>query len=261
MIDVSEIQLEGIFIHQVGNKLKEEGYKINSEETSFSDDEAQTYLLQYLLSSFTFNEVYNFTHASELSLNEIFTFVKRVFEAPDTLYQASVDIAKHLYEKSLHPKILGGELCICYFKNCSFDGVGTNAIGFFKSEVKDIFLKFETKKGAVDIKHEDGININRLDKGCLVFNIEEGTGYKVCTIESNKANDTQYWKNDFLNIKPAADIYHQTKDFLSITKDFVTKQLSDEFSVSKADHPCLILKHMKASIKKNLRRRYLTTQG
>jgi hypothetical protein len=234
MIDFTQIQFEGIFIHQVGNKLRDEGLKISSKDISFADSDTSSYLLKYFLSPFNNNEVYNFFHPSELSLNEVYFFVKGLFAAPDNLYQASIDISKHLYEKSTHPKISGGELCVCYFKNCLFDGVTADAIGIFKSEAKDVFLKFDSVKNNFKIKHESGININKLDKGCLIFNLEEDNGYKVCIIDSNKSNETQYWKNEFLNIKPASDNYHFTKDFLSITKEFVTKQISEEFEISKA---------------------------
>lgn len=235
MIDFTQIQFEGIFIHQVGNKLRDEGLKISSKDISFADDNTESYLLKYFLSPFNNNEVYNFSHPSELDLNEIYVFVKRLFASPKILYQSSIDISKHLYENSTHPKISGGELCVCYFKNCLFDGVTTDAIGFFKSENKDVFLKFDSVSNNLKIKHESGINVNKLDKGCLVFNLEKDSGYKVCIIDSNKSNDTQYWKNEFLNIKPASDNYHFTKDFLSITKEYVTKKLSEDFEVSRAD--------------------------
>ncbi len=65
--------------------------------------------------------------------------------------------------------------------------------------------------------------------------MNEESGYRVCITDSNRSNDTQYWKNDFLNIKPASDNYQFTKTFLSITKDFVTKSLPENFEVSKAD--------------------------
>lgn len=234
MIEFTDIKLDGIYVHQVGNKLRDENLKISKEDISFSDDETQSYLLKYFLSPFNNNEVYNFSHPSELELNEIFLFVKRLFLSPEQLYKISIDISKHLYEQSTHPKINGGDFCICFFKNCSFDGINCDAIGFFKSEVKDVFLKFDSINDKVNIKHENGINVNKLDKGCLVFNLEEENGYKVCIIDS-KSKDTQYWKNDFLNIKPASDNYHFTNNFLSITKEYVTKQLSDEFEVSKAD--------------------------
>ncbi len=235
MIDFTQIQFEGIFIHQVGNKLRDEGLKISSDDISFENIETKSYLLKYFLSSFTNNEVYKFSHTSELSLNAIYIFVERLFASQETLYQSSIDISKHLYENSTHPKINGGELSVCYFTKCTLDGVTTDAIGLFKSESKDVFLKFDSNSNNFKIRHESGININKLDKGCLIFNLEKESGYKVCIIDSNKSNDTQYWKNDFLNIKPASDNYHHTKDFLSFTKEFVTKQLSEEYEVSKAD--------------------------
>lgn len=235
MIDFTSVQLEQIAIHQVGNKLRDEGLKVSSENVDIEDSETRNYLLKYFLSPFDNNEVYNFTHPSELNLNEIYFFVKKIFSNPDSLFENSVEIAKHLYEKSTHPKVNAGELCICYFKKCSLDGTTADAIGFFKSEGKDVFLKFDSVKSNFKIKHESGINVNKLDKGCLIFNIEKTNGFKVCVIDSNKSNDTQYWKSDFLNIKPASDDYHFTKDFLSITKNFVTKQLDEEFEVSKAD--------------------------
>jgi hypothetical protein len=240
MIDFTQIRFEGIFIHQVGNKLRDEGLKISSNVISFADDDTESYLLKYFLSPFNDNEVYNFSHPSELNLNEIYVFVKRLFASPKSLYQSSIDISKHLYENSTHPKISGGELCICYFENCLFDGVITDAIGFFKSESKDVFLKFDSVTNDFIIKHESGINVNKLDKGCLIFNLDEALGYKVCIIDSNKSNDTQYWKNDFLNIKPASDSYQFTKAFLSITKEFVTKTLSKNFEISKADQIVLL---------------------
>lgn len=235
MIDFTSVHLEQIAIHKVGNKLRDEGLNISSQNVDVEDSETINYLLKYFLSPFDNNEVYNFTHPSELNLNEIYFFAKKIFSKPESLFENSVEIAKHLYEKSTHPKINAGELCICYFKKCSLDGTISDAIGFFKSEGKDVFLKFDTVKSNFKIKHESGINVNKLDKGCLIFNIEKANGFKVCVIDSNKSNDTQYWKNDFLNIKPASDDYHFTKDFLSITKDFVTKQLDEEFEVTKAD--------------------------
>ncbi len=234
MIEFTSIKLEGIYIHEVGNKLRDENVKIAKEEISFSNDETESYLLKYFLSPFNNNEVYNFFHPTELELNEVYLFVKRLFSSPELLYKTSIDVSKHLYSQSNHPKINGGDLCVCFFKNCMFDGIMCDAIGFFKSEVKDVFLKFNSIDNGVNINHENGININKLDKGCLVFNLEEENGYKVCIIDS-KSRDTQYWKNDFLNIRPASDNFHFTNDFLSMTKEYVTKHLSNKTEVSSTD--------------------------
>lgn len=224
MIEFTDMKLDAICVHQVGNKLRDENLKFSKENSSFSNIETERYLLKYFLSPFSNNEVYNFTHPSELNLNEAYVFAKRLFASPELLYKTSIDISKHLYEKSTHPKINGGELCVCYFKNCSFDGIKCDAVGLFKSEIKDVFLKIDTTADKANIKHENGININRLDKGCLIFNIEEERGYNVCIIDS-KSKDTQYWKDEFLRIKPASDNFHYTNNFLDIAKQFITNKL------------------------------------
>lgn len=231
MIDFAEVQLESIYIHRVGNKLRDEGIDISDRNLKFESEDTQKYLMRYFLSPFNNNELYNFHYATDISLNDVYTFTKKIFSNPQSIYEVSIDISKHLYEKSTHPKINGGDFCVCFFKNCFLDGQKTDAIGLFKSEKKDIFLKFN----ASNVRHESGVNIDKLDKGCLIFNIDEGNGFKVCMVDSNKSNGTQYWKDDFLSIKPASDDYHFTKDFLSITKDFVTKHLDESFEVSKAD--------------------------
>ncbi len=234
MIEFSEVKLESFCVHQVGNKFRDENVKISKENSSFADTDTESYLLKYFLTSFKDNEMYNFTHSSDLEMNEIYTLSKRLFSSPDLLYKTSVAISKRLYEKSIHPKINEGDLCICYFKNCLVDGVSCDAIGLFKSEVKDVFLKIDSTLEKTNVAHERGINIQKLDKGCFIFNLEEESGYKVCIVDT-KSKETHYWKEDFLRIKPASDNYHNTNDFLAITKQFLTKKLPDDFEVSKSE--------------------------
>lgn len=231
MIDFTGVTLETIYIHKVGNKLRDEGIEVSDKNPILESEDTEKYLLSYFLSPFSNNEVYNFHYPTDLDLNDTYIFAKRIFANPENFYDLSIDLSKHLYAKSLHPKINSGEFCVCYFKDCLFEGKKTNAIGLFKSEKKDVFLKLNSSK----VRHENGVHIKKLDKGCLIFNIEEENGFKVCIVDSNKSNETQYWKDDFLCIRPANDNYHFTKDFLSITKSFVTKQLEQDFEVSKAD--------------------------
>ncbi len=68
MLDFTQIKLEGISVHQVGNKLRDEGLQISNEEISFGDGDTETWLMKYFLSPFSDNEVYNFSHTSDLSL-------------------------------------------------------------------------------------------------------------------------------------------------------------------------------------------------
>lgn len=123
-----------------------------------------------------------------------------------------------------------------YFKNCILNGDALDAIGLFKSENKDTFLEVEQVNDVFKIESRKGININKLDKGCLIFKTEKENGYVVSIVDNtNKGNEAQYWKDDFLGVQPIANEYHQTSQFLNITKQFVTKQLDEEFEISKPD--------------------------
>lgn len=235
MIDFTSVKLLKLATHFVGNKLRDEGFRISSEHSNIANDDTKAYLLKYFFSPFQVNEVFNFTNPTELALNAVYTLASRVFRNNETFYENSVEIVKHLYESSTHPKVNGGEINVCLLSDVFMEGEKSLAIGLFKSESKDIFLKFDQTRDNYLIKYENGVSIGRLDKGCIIFNIGTNNGYKVCIVDSNKSNDAQYWKNDFLNIRPSSDSYHFTKNFLSVTKEYVTKQLNEEFEVSKAD--------------------------
>lgn len=74
-------------------------------------------------------------------MNEIYNYVKHIFDNSDQFYEQSVNIAKHLYEVSVHPNIKAGELCIVYLQNCIIDDNVTDAVGIYKSESKDYYLQ------------------------------------------------------------------------------------------------------------------------
>jgi hypothetical protein len=83
---------------------------------------------------------------------------------------------------------------------------------------------------------EDGININKLDKGCLVFKQNKSEGYRVCVVDNtNKQNDAQYWIKDFLQVEPVANDYHYTNDVLGMCKLFIHNELPEKFEVNKSE--------------------------
>jgi len=76
-----------------------------------------------------------------------------------------------------------------------------DAVGLFKSENKDTYLKVEPVMEGYEIESRQGININKLDKGCLVFNTDKENGYVLSIVDNtNKGNEAQYWKDDFLSV-------------------------------------------------------------
>ena len=234
-LDFIQVELQQLITHHVGNKLRDEKYLLSIEATNI-EDETKNFLLRYFLLPVKAEEFYSFTHSVKLELNNIYSVVENIFSSPKTFIPNSQSIAKLLYEQSMHPKIKEGELNIAYFSNVVLDDEVVDAIGIFKSETNVPFLKMKNQKSKFTINHDYGFEIKGIDKGCIIFNTAQQNGYKILIIDNaNKSSEAQYWKDDFLKVKPVANDFHQTNQFLGIAKDFVTKKLSEEFEVSKAE--------------------------
>ncbi len=116
----------------------------------------------------------------------------------------------------------------------------------FKSENKDTFIKVCPSENIFSIEKQEGISINKLDKGCLIFNIEKENGYVVAVVDNTgKGSDAQYWIEDFLHVRPRKDEYYNTQNVLSLTKNFIVKELPKQFEVSKAAQVELLSKYGK----------------
>ncbi|WP_279070495.1 nucleoid-associated protein [Alistipes timonensis] len=227
--------IKNIYCHYVGNRTTEEGIALSSKELNPSDKIMEK-LLTFFLIPLKMDYLNVFYHEADLNLNEVYTYASKIFENPKTLGEQSVNLAKHLYEHSNHPKIKGGEFYVVYFKECVIDGKAVDAIGLFKSENKDTFLKVYPSDDGFEIESQQGVNINKLDKGCLIFNTEKENGYVVAVVDNtNKGAEAHYWIDDFLHIRQRKDEYYNTQNIISMTKNFVTKALPQEFEISKAD--------------------------
>ncbi|WP_295771118.1 nucleoid-associated protein [uncultured Mucilaginibacter sp.] len=249
MVTSFEASLQTISVHHVGNPLQDERYALSDAPIELKDEIIPRLLMQYFLSPFEkTNEVYHLMHpGDDLHLNEIHYYCTDIFEDKKRFHELSQQIAKHLYSTSGHPKIKAGEVYIGYFTNVQLEGELLDAIGIFKSENKETFLKVYPQEGGFGLDYEENaININKLDKGCLIFNVQKEDGYKVVAIDqTNRSNDAVYWKDDFLKLKVRNDNFNQTNNTLSIYKNFVTQKLDDEFEMSKADKIDLLNRSMK----------------
>lgn len=222
-------------INYVGNK-SDNDLLIQSKKIVSLSETIKTYLKEYFLSQFKTVEYFQLFHETTLPLNEVFVYSSQIFDNPECLFEQSVNLAKHLYEQSTHPKIKGGEFYTVYFKDCLLDGETMDAVGLFKSENKDTFLKVLREGGNFNLESEQGINIKKLDKGCLIFNKDRENGYVVAVVDNtNRGVDAQYWIDDFLHVRQRKDEYANTENVMAMAKQFITKELPKEFEVPKAD--------------------------
>lgn len=250
MVSFFEASLDTISVHHVGNQAAGEMYSLSEVPLELKDDIIPNLLMQYFLKPFEkANEVYHLTHSSgDLNLNELHHFATQVFDDKAQFHAVSEQISKHLYKVANHPNIKGGELYVVYFNKVQIEGNPLDAIGIFKSENKETYLKVYPDKGGFQVDYEENaININKLDKGALILNIERENGYKVVVIDkTNGGQDAAvYWKEQFLQLKIRNDSFNQTSNALGIYKNFVTQKLDDEFEMSKADKIDLLNRSMK----------------
>lgn len=244
MIQCDGSCVNNIILHKVGNKGIDEGIKF-SKSTLKVDELLTNILAKYFISPFKSEIYFRLFHQVDLRLNEVYTYISSIFDDPALLHEQSVNLAKHLYDQSTHPKIKGGEFYVVYFKDCTVDGKTVDAIGLFKSENKDTFLKIYPSQDGFEIESEKGININRLDKGCIIFNLEKENGY-LMTIADNtnkgKGAEAKYWTEDFLNVKPRQDGYYYTENILSLYNNYISNELPRKFEISKAEQALLYSK-------------------
>ncbi|MBP2651760.1 MAG: 37kDa nucleoid-associated protein [Firmicutes bacterium] len=235
MFDFSNIKLEKLVIHKVGNKLREEGIGLSPALYELDDANVEELLLKYFLSPFKEKVLYKLFHETDIHLNEVYNYASAAFIRPDTFYEQSVKVVKHLYEKATHPKIRGGEFYMAYFSGCTIDDQLVDALGLFKTERKENYLKVIESRNGVAVGVDTGINIKKLDKGCIIFNSESMSGYRVAVVDNASDNEAVYWKDEFLRLVNVEDEYFHTQNQLNMCRDFAENVYGPLYQADKKD--------------------------
>lgn len=239
-----QTNIKSLSVHRVGNHQRKELLTLSKAPIQLTE-ELQDLLHLYFLQPFDREEYFEFVHDSNLDLHEVYTYVSQIFENQESLHDQSIQLATHLYKRSTHPNIKQGEFYTVYFENVILEGEMMDAVGLFKSENKDTYLQVESKDHEFSIESEEGINIKKLDKGCLIFNTEKENGYRVAIVDkTNRQYEAQYWIDDFLQVKQREDNYFNTENTLTMYKNFVTKNLSNELALNKADQADMLNRTM-----------------
>jgi hypothetical protein len=244
MIDFTRAQLTHFIIHFVGNKGGGEELTLSENVFEFKDDFVKDTVLRYFLSPFKTDIYHKFKNKSEFDLKNVKSLSEKIFDSRKNFVENSKHIAQVLYDQSMHPKIKGGEFYVCFFKDAIVDGELCDAIGFFKTENKETYLKVYQHVDAFDIDCEQGIDINKLDKGCLIFNTEKDSGFKMSIIDTNNkiAECATYWEYDFLGAVIKENAFYHTNNFIESCRGFCEEVLTEENNVSKADQMMMLNK-------------------
>lgn len=239
-LDFDAVKFGKLAVHWVGNKTQEEDLVLSNLPAEIEDLAIRQLLMSYFLGPFKEPAFFHLNLGEEADTetteNEVFKLVAKIFEDEKFFFAHSVELAKYLYWISTHPSIKGGEFFVCLLRDCFVDGETVDALGLFKCEKKETFLKVFPSNESFELRKDQGINVGKLDKGCLIFNTEKEKGFKVCAVDKTSAAVVaQFWKDDFLKIIPREDNFFHTQNYLDMCKGFVENVFNSEHNVDRAE--------------------------
>ncbi|GAA4738344.1 nucleoid-associated protein [Flavisolibacter ginsenosidimutans] len=242
-MNLQNTPLQSLIVHFVGNKNNAGPLHLSQKTLELSDD-LKMILGDSFLSRFKNNfEWHQFSHESSLQFNEAYNYCKQIFSDADLFEEVSQAIAKHLYNQSTHPKVKGGELYVAYFDALPVESRMCKAIGLFKTENKTLFLEADQTDANIGVQLKEGIELTKIDKGCLIINQKEDEGFDVLLFDNqNRGEEAQYWKEKFLSLSPQKNEFHNTQHLLNLTKQFITGPLETEMHIGKNEQVNLLHK-------------------
>jgi hypothetical protein len=229
MLEFTDATIDQAVVHFIGS-VDTNDMVLSDKTIDLSNELLRNLLRDYFISHFKKTLFFSFHHESSLSLNEIYSYVSELFDEQKNFIEVSRDIAKHLKHVTNHPNIKEGELYVVRILGCVVEGEVADAIGIFKSETKDKFLKVTRSDSSIKLSCEFGTNIKNLDKGCLIFNTEKDLGYKICVIDNTNKEEAKYWIDNFLRVKMRDNDFYQTKSAIQLCKGFVEDVINPQNS-------------------------------
>ena len=166
---------------------------------------------------------YEFFHETNIGLNEVYTYVKSIFDSKESFFEQSKNIATHLSTSSGHPNIKAGDLFIGYFENCLFSTKMTNVVAIVKIEDKEIFLDVKNEEDKVIVNGIDGINVRKANNMAVIVDMGQDEMPAVF-IKTKKKEDVVYWQERFLKIKVSDEDYLKTNQALIECKKYILKE-------------------------------------
>jgi len=245
MYDFRQTELEEVIIHGIGNRAKEEDVFL-SQDTLKLDEGQKAVLLSYYLNPFKTDEYFQFIgedaadEETRFNGNRMYNHVRNLYKEPDSFIDHSQEVAKFLFELSTHPKIISGELHVVRFSNIIIDEEVVSAIGFFKSETKEPFIKLMETGNSINVNRQEGISLKKVDRACLILNTDKANGYKILNIDKTKGDANPHWQYDFLTIQQRREDFYNTNNFISLIKNFSDEVLVEENNIQPSDQIAFI---------------------
>lgn len=239
MLSIDQAVADKLIFHRISTD--EANTQFSTDETDISSDEENALIRTIFLKPFlSVGATWEFRDTHHRS-NSLSTIAHELYNDGNFVI-GSVNICKHLQQVSTHPHIKDGDVFVIKFSDVTYNGSLCEAVGIYKVESKEVFIENNLRSGKAELKFRRGISGRKHDKACLiVFTGEPAT---VLSID-NVHVDSEYWKNDFLNVQLKKDPLNNTSKFLSLTKSFITESLPEQVEMEKTDQIDLLNRSVK----------------
>lgn len=211
----------GIVLAKVGNPQRDEPLQTSKEVFKISEDDRAT-LTPLFLKPFKNLIGHRFHHHSSLDKHEMNNCVKAIFASSIGLLERGCEIAQRLYSKSNHPNIKSGDLCITLIDDIEVDGEMKRGLCILKAESMVPFISITTHDGDLQLSTEQGINPEKIDKGCLILDHLPEKGYYSLTFD-RCGEDTRFWVREFLGLQAVPDAAFLTNTYAGMAVEFLEK--------------------------------------
>ena len=216
----------GLVLAKVGHPQRDEPLQTSREICQIAEADQEP-LAAIFLKPFKNLGGHRFSHHASLDQHELNACATAIFADPALLLEKGCDIAKRLYAKSNHPNIKSGDLCIALIRDIEVNGVLTQGLCLLKSESVVPFLSISTRDGDLLLSTEQGINPEKIDKGCLILNHLPQKGYHVLTFDRS-GTESRFWVRDFLAVVPITDSPFLTNKYADMAVAFVAKEAKEQ---------------------------------
>ena len=215
-----------LVLAKIGNPLREEPLQTSQRVFDIAEPDREV-LTPLFLKPFKNLIGHRFVHYTSLDKQDMYRCAKSIFNDPGTLLSAGVEIAKRLYAKSTHPNIKSGDLCIALLKEVHIEGELVNGLCILKSDSVVPFLSITTQNGDLHLSTQQGIQPEKIDKGCLILDYQGDQGYYVLTFDRS-GGDTKFWVREFLSVEAVPDAAFLTNAYAKMAVSFIEEHQPQE---------------------------------
>lgn len=200
-LDFESATITGLVLAKVGNPSRNEPLQ-TSKQVFRVEDEDQGMLTSIFLRPFkSFSLIgQKFHHHSSLENHEMNSCVNSIFDVQANLLEKGIEMANRLHSKSSHPNIKSGDLCISHIEGIRVGEKDVvQGLCILKSESVSPFLSISARNGDLQLNTEQGINPEKIDKGCLIVDQFGKKGFYVLTFDRG-SSESRFWVRDFLSL-------------------------------------------------------------